>query len=165
MTVTFGGALRVGESCNGGGEGYGLDANNIIIVTNFATGEVTMELYLTCSKTHLGRWVDMADVISAPAPVRRRLPHSLPSQRPHRYSATQRRRLPRGAARLLGGEAFSSDTHAGPYAEACLLAQRVRCPCRLLNPTITKKVGTRCSSTFGTGSTQRRAWKLTPTFS
>ena len=63
MTVTFGGALRVGESCNGGGEGYGLDADNTMIVTNLATGEVTTwELYLKCSKTHLGRWVDMADV-------------------------------------------------------------------------------------------------------
>ena len=56
------GALRVGESCNGGGEGYGLDANNTMIVTNAQTGEVTMEVYLKCSKTHLGRWVDMADV-------------------------------------------------------------------------------------------------------
>ena len=57
------GALRVGESCNGGGEGYGLDADNTMIVTNLATGEVTTwELYLKCSKTHLGRWVDMADV-------------------------------------------------------------------------------------------------------
>ena len=29
---------------------------------NIQTGEVTMELYLKCSKTHLGRWVDMSDV-------------------------------------------------------------------------------------------------------
>ena len=53
-------ALRVGESCNGGGEGYGLDANNTMIVTNIQAGEVTMEIYLKCSKTHLGRWVEHA---------------------------------------------------------------------------------------------------------
>ena len=56
------GALRVAESCNGGSEGYGLDANNTFIVTDKATGEVTIELYLQDSKTKLPRWVDMADV-------------------------------------------------------------------------------------------------------
>ena len=56
------GALRVGESCNGGGEGYGLDANNTFIVTDAETGEITVEIYLKDSKTHLPRWVDMANL-------------------------------------------------------------------------------------------------------
>ena len=56
------GALRVGESCNGGAEGHGLDANNTFIVTDLVSGEVTVEAYLNDSKTKLPRWVDMADV-------------------------------------------------------------------------------------------------------
>ena len=53
------GCLRATESCMAV-EGHGLEANSCFILTDLATGEVSVEVKVRDSKTKLSRWVNMA---------------------------------------------------------------------------------------------------------